>query len=162
MIRSMKKSDRESVMEILSNTNMFTQEEINIAEELVDIYLKQPEQKDYKIIVIENDQKQVVGYLCYGPTPLTIGTFDLYWMAIKPLEQNQGFGKKLVRWLEENIKGENGRLIIIETSSQSKYEPTRQFYLRLGYNETARIADFYKQGDDRVIYVKYFDRKESN
>lgn len=162
MIRYMEKSDKETVMDVLSSTGMFIHEEIKVAEELIDVYLDQPNQKDYVSIVIENKFKQVVGYLCYGPTPLTYGTFDLYWMVVKPQEQNRGYGKKLVKWLENKIKEESGRLIIIETSSQPKYEPTRQFYLKLGYSEVARIADFYKQGDDRMIYVKYFVRKESN
>ena len=155
MIRPLIKSDRNTVHDILIKTEMFTNAEIKIAEELIDIYLNQPDQRDYEIIVVENEKK-VVGYLCFGPTPLTEGTYDLYWMAVHPLEQGRGFGKQMVRWLEDKIKEVNGRLIIIETSSQIKYEPTRQFYLRQNYQETARISDFYKKGDDRVIYTKYF------
>ena len=155
MIRPLIKSDRNTVHDILIKTEMFTNAEIKIAEELIDIYLNRPDQRDYEIIVVENEKK-VVGYLCFGPTPLTEGTYDLYWMAVHPLEQGRGFGKQMVRWLEDKIKEVNGRLIIIETSSQIKYEPTRQFYLRQNYRETARISDFYKKGDDRVIYTKYF------
>lgn len=152
----MEKSDRETVLDIIYKTEMFTSEEIKVAEELIDVYLNDSQQKDYNIIVIEDEKRQVVGYLCYGPSPLTQGTYDLYWMAVCPIEQGHGYGKQLVKWLEEKVKEANGRLIIIETSSQPKYEPTRQFYLRLAYEEVARIADFYKTGDDRIIYVKYF------
>ncbi len=157
MIRLMKKADRETVLNLIQETDMFTKEEIGVAEELIDIYLDRPEQKDYTIIVTENDDHRVVGYLCFGPTPLTYGTYDLYWMAVSPQEQGRGYGKQMVHWLENRVKEEKGRLIIIETSSQPKYEPTRQFYLRLDYQEVARIAGFYKPGDDRVIYAKYFD-----
>lgn len=157
MIRFMKKNDRQTVLALIDATDMFTPEEIVIAEELIDAFLDQPDQKDYTVIVIENENNRVVGYLCYGPTPLTYGTYDLYWMAVSPQEQGRGYGKQLVHWLEEKVKEANGRLIVIETSSQPKYEPTRQFYLRLAYKEVARIADFYKPGDDRVIYVKHFD-----
>jgi GNAT superfamily N-acetyltransferase len=157
LIRFMKKNDRQTVLALIDATDMFTPEEIVIAEELIDAFLDQPDQKDYTVIVIENENNRVVGYLCYGPTPLTYGTYDLYWMAVSPQEQGRGYGKQLVHWLEEKVKEANGRLIVIETSSQPKYEPTRQFYLRLAYKEVARIADFYKPGDDRVIYVKHFD-----
>ena len=156
MIRPMQESDKDTVMTILHVTAMFKQEEINVAEELIDIYLHQSDQNDYDIVIIENSDKYVAGYLCYGPTPLTKGTFDLYWMAVDPKEQGKGYGKKLVKWLEEKVKTNHGRLIVIETSSQPKYKPTRNFYENLNYKETARITDFYTKGDDRVIYVKKF------
>jgi len=61
-----------------------------------------------------------------------------------------------VGWLEDLVRRERGRLILIETASQATYESTRQFYLRQDYREAARIADYYKPGDDRIIYAKYF------
>ena len=75
-------------------------------------------------------------------------------MAVSPEAQGRGHGKALVRWLERRIAELGGRLIVIETSSTPHYEPTRKFYLGLGYRETARIPDFYQSGDDRVIYTK--------
>ncbi len=92
--------------------------------------------------------------MTYGPTPLTVGTYDLYWMAVDPRAQGRGHGRALVLWLEAYVKDAGGRLLIIETSSVPKYEPTRRFYLGLNYTEVARIPDFYQPGDDRVIYRK--------
>ncbi len=160
MLRPMVKADREPVLTLIQATGFFTSEEIKVAEELIDIYLAAPAQSDYLIVVAENDSKKVTGYLTYGPTPLTEGTWDLYWIAVTPDEQGQGYGQAMVNWLEEEVKKKNGRLIVIETSSQPKYEPTRKFYKKLGYNELARIPDFYHQGDDRVIFGKYFRSKE--
>ena len=80
-------------------------------------------------------------------------------MAVAPESQGKGYGKALLKYLEDQVEAEHGRMIIIETSSQEKYESTRQFYLRSGCHEAARIPDFYKTGDDRVIYVKRFDKK---
>jgi len=158
MIRFMNKKDKKIVMDIIRRTDMFTEAEINVAEELMDRYLSDSQQKDYRIIVAD-DEKGVTGYLCYGPTDLTEGTYDLYWMAVAPEYQGRGYGKALLKWLEDKVEEEHGRMIIIETSSQPKYESTRQFYLRSGCQEVARIPDFYKSGDDRVIYVKRFDKK---
>jgi ribosomal protein S18 acetylase RimI-like enzyme len=158
MIRFMIQKDKLMVMDLIRRTEMFTEPEIAVAEELINIFLNDSNQKDYKVIVVENDRQHVVGYLCYGPTDLTEGTYDLYWMAVSPNQQGRGHGKALLQWLESTVKEEHGRLIIIETSSQPKYESTRQFYLRSGCEEAARIPDFYKPGDDRVIYVKRFDK----
>jgi len=156
MVRPMTDGDRERVFDIIRSTGMFTPDEIQVANELVDITLDQPGQRDYAVVVVEDENGQVVGYLTYGPTPLTDGTYDLYWMAVSPEAQGRGLGKELVRWLEKQVAEAGGRLILIETSSQPKYEKTRQFYLGLGYEEASRIPDFYRAGDSRITYVKYF------
>jgi len=155
MIRQMQKEDKPIVMDLIGRTDMFSAEEVDVAEELIDRTLNDPDQKDYSIIVDVEDEKPA-GYLCYGPTDCTVGTYDLYWMAVDPRLQGRGIGRSLLTWLEKEIMRLQGRMIIIETSSLPKYEPTRRFYLKAGYQETARIPDFYKPGDDRVIYFKRF------
>jgi ribosomal protein S18 acetylase RimI-like enzyme len=154
MVRPMKPEDREIVFDIIRATKMFTPDEISVARELVDIYLDKPDQRDYFLAVVENGSGAVAGYLAYGPTPLTDGTYDLYWMAVAPDQQGFGFGKELVRWLEKKVAEEGGRIVLIETSSQPKYDPTRRFYSGLGYKEISRIPDFYRRGDDRITYIK--------
>jgi ribosomal protein S18 acetylase RimI-like enzyme len=154
MVRPMKPDDRGIVLDIVRATEMFTPAEISVAQELVDIYLAQPEQRDYDLAVVENESGSVAGYMAYGPTPMAEGTYDLYWMAVSPDQQGLGLGKELVNWLEKRVGEEGGRMILIETSSQPKYEPTRRFYAGLGYKEISRIPDFYRPGDDRITYVK--------
>ncbi|HVP91004.1 MAG TPA: GNAT family N-acetyltransferase [Terriglobales bacterium] len=154
MIRPMQPADKQPVLALVRATGMFTPAEVDVAEELIDIYLGVPEQPDYRVVVVENERKEVVGYLTWGPTPMAVDVYDLYWMAVAPSEQGRGRGRELVRWLEAEVGQRRGRMIIIETSSQPRYHPTRQFYINLGYREVARIPDYYKPGDDRVIYAK--------
>jgi ribosomal protein S18 acetylase RimI-like enzyme len=154
VIRPMARSDKSFVMELVEATDFFRREEIQVAEELIDVYLTHPDQKDYDVVVIESDEREVAGYLTWGGTPMAVGTYDLYWMAVSPRHQGKGYGRALVAWLEARVRELGGRLIIIETSSMPKYEPTRRFYLGLDYKEIARIPDYYQDGDDRVIYVK--------
>jgi GNAT superfamily N-acetyltransferase len=152
----MQPQDKQPVLALIRATGMFTPAEVNVAEELIDIYLGVPEQQDYRTVVIESDRKDVAGYMSWGPTPLAEDAYDLYWMAVSPSEQGEGRGKELVRWLEAEVRKLNGRMIIIETSSQPLYHRTRQFYINLDYKEVARIPGYYRPGDDRVIYAKYF------
>jgi len=156
----MTREDSEAVLSLVEKTGMFTPAELSVASELIDIYLNNPQQQDYDLVVVENAAGQVVGYMAYGATPLTEGAYDLYWMAIEPGQQGRGYGKELVRWLEKKVTDSGGRLILIETSSQSKYEGTRRFYLGLDYREVSRIRDFYRPGDDRISYAKYLWKKE--
>ncbi|OGD12090.1 MAG: hypothetical protein A2Y86_09240 [Candidatus Aminicenantes bacterium RBG_13_62_12] len=156
MIRPMDKSDKADVMNILERTSMFTPPEIAVAEEVIDAYLDRPERKDYELVVCQNGERDLAGYAAFGPTPLTAGTYDLYWIAVAPEQQGSGVGRRLMAFVEDSLRGKGARLLLIETSSQSRYEPTRRFYLALGYREAARIAGFYNPGDDRVTFVKYF------
>ncbi len=156
----MTQEDSEAVLSFVEKTGMFTPAELSVASELIDTYLSDPQQRDYDLVVVENAEGQVVGYMAYGPTPLTEGVYDLYWMAVAPGQQGRGYGKELVEWLEKKVTDAGGRLILIETSSQPKYEGTRRFYLGLDYREVSRIRDFYRPGDDRISYAKYLRKKE--
>jgi ribosomal protein S18 acetylase RimI-like enzyme len=160
MIRAMEARDKGPVLGLIRATGFFTDAEVGVAEELMDVYLEKPDQRDYHVVVIvdvvDDGEKDIAGYMTWGPTPLAEDAYDIYWMAVAPSEQGKGRGKELVRWLEDDIRRRDGRVIIIETSSQPKYLGTRQFYIDLKYKEVARVPDFYRAGDDRVIYAKYF------
>jgi ribosomal protein S18 acetylase RimI-like enzyme len=133
---------------------MFSPEEVGIALELIDTVLQVPAQKDYLIYVMEQEGK-VAGYYCVGPTPATAGTYDMYWIAVDPSVQGNGAGTRLTAHAEQLIASRGGRLIVVETSSRQHYTPTRTFYERRGYTETARIRGYYRPDDDLVVYCKY-------
>ena len=71
-----------------------------------------------------------------------------------PQAHRQGVGRKLLEDTERHIAGEDGRLIVAETSSRADYGPTRAFYEAMGYGVAARVPDFYAPGDDLVVYTK--------
>ncbi|HSP16030.1 MAG TPA: GNAT family N-acetyltransferase [Thermoanaerobaculia bacterium] len=131
----------------------FSTEEVATALEVIDEALAgDPE---YTVNVLENAAGDVAGYECHGPTPLTAGTFDLYWIAVDPRVQNRGYGHRLLVATEEDVVRRGGRLLLIETSSQAGYAATIQFYKRNGYRVEARIRDFYRPGDDKLVFAKY-------
>ena len=156
VIRKAIREDRSALDQLLSKITVFDAEDRAIAIELLDIYLEDPAQEDYKFFVASDEDSQMIGYICYGPTPLTEGTYDLYWIAVDPQYAGQGVGTLLMRQLESILKANHGRLIVIETSSSQQYALTRQFYLKNGYVLAETIKDFYRPGEDRVTFVKYF------
>ena len=145
--------DKPIIMRILHTTPEFTPTEVVVAEEVIDSYLHAPTGSGYHILVAEVDLT-VVGYICYGPTPLTEGTWDIYWMAVDPDRQGQGIGSALMAFAEGKIKEAHGRLVLIETSSTPKYEKTRRFHQSQGYGIICRIPNFYAPGDDKIIFQK--------
>ena len=157
-IRKLQSDDKDPIRHILEETGVFTSDEITIAVELIDIFLDDPKQEDYHIYTGIDEENNVVGYVCVGPTPLTDGTFDLYWIVVKLSVHGMGFGRQLLQKAEELVKEYHGRLLIAETSSQPKYEPTRTFYGKNHYNEISRIKDYYRLSDDLIIYGKYLSQ----
>ena len=111
---------------------------------------------DYSFLGAFTPDDELVGYACYGPTPDTDRTFDLYWIAVDPDAQGGGSGTRLLTEVERRLQGQNARMLIVETSSRSEYAPTRHFYEKRGYAEAARVRDFYAPLDDRIIFTKRF------
>ena len=158
-VRSLVERDRARLLSILIRTRAFTSAEIDVAMELIDSVLNDPNQKDYQIYCLADDQDQVIGYICYGSVPMTEGTFDLYWIAVDPDFQEKGAGSKLLSFLDEVVKSEGGRLILADTSTIPQYEKTQRFYLKNGFKEVARVPDYYYPGNDRVTFWKKLGEK---
>jgi GNAT superfamily N-acetyltransferase len=152
-IRPFNREDKTAVIRILRNTPEFTPAEVDVAEEVIDAYIQAPVRSGYKIFVAEVDSL-ITGYICYGPTPLTEGTWDIYWMAVARGQQGKGVGKSLLASAEDKMRETNGRLALIETSAKPEYEGTRRFHLSQGYELACRIADFYAPGDDKLVFQK--------
>jgi ribosomal protein S18 acetylase RimI-like enzyme len=154
LIRPMEPADRATVADLIVSAGNFNQAEIDCALELVDIYLTDETQIDYHVVVAEDPASRVHAYACWGPVPLTRGTFDLYWIATAPNARGRGYGRALMTYVENKALVMNGRLLAVETSSKASYASTVEFYRRLGYSETSRIRDFYDVADDKIIFVK--------
>lgn len=101
-----------------------------------------------------DDAGQVAGYICLGRAPLTESTWYLYWVCVHPLWQGRGVGRMLQHHAEAFIRARGGRRMVLETSARPDYHRARTFYERLDYRHAGRIADFYRLGDDCLIYVK--------
>jgi len=155
-IRPINPRDRSRIKEMVISSGQFNQEEIETALELVDEALEIGEESGYLIVVLEvgKGHPGVKGYACYGPTPLTQGVYDLYWIVTDPVAQGKGFGRHLLEYVEKDIVKRGGRMLLIETSSQESYGATIRFYKRNGYKRVARIKDFYRIGDDKLMFLK--------
>jgi len=157
-IRLVRSEDRPRIHEILVATGRFNQEEIDCAVDLVRQSVEFPAKRDYVVHVVEEPAdgkpESVQGYTCFGATPFTDGVFDLYWIAVDPRQQGQGFGRMLLKFVENEVRKANGRMLLIETSSKESYGPTLRFYEKSGYDEISRIKDFYRIEDDKVVFCK--------
>ena len=152
-IRAMNQEDKPSIMQILRSTVEFKRSEVIVAEEVIDSYLSDSYQSGYQILVAELNST-IAGYICFGPTPLTEGTWDIYWVVVAPDKQRQGTGSALLESAEKSIREAEGRQAIIETSSTPAYEKTRHFHIRHGYEIIACLPDFYAPSDNKLVLQK--------
>jgi ribosomal protein S18 acetylase RimI-like enzyme len=150
-------ADRSGVFRILENAGNFTPGEVAIALELIDEWLELGEHSGYLTYVLEaqaDESAEVLGYVSFGPTPLTESTYDLYWIAVDKSKHRGGVGKRLLKFTEEEIERRGGKMLLVETSSQETYGGTIQFYEKTGYELVGKIKEYYKPGDDKLIFMK--------
>ena len=158
VLRALTPLDRAAIEAFSRAIPLFRPDEIEVALEVLDASFK-PDQKDYATLGAELDGR-LVGWICWGPTPCTLGTYDMYWVAVDPSVQGAGVGSLLVAEMEQRLAGQ-ARLIVVETSGRREYGPTRAFYMGQGYQIVARVPDFYAPGDDQVLFVKRLQPAEA-
>ncbi|MFL5402086.1 MAG: GNAT family N-acetyltransferase, partial [Gemmatimonadales bacterium] len=151
-LRNLRAADRPRIEEITRAVGRFREDEIPVALEVFDAAVGDPPDQSYRVLGAEADSR-LVGWICWGPTPCTLGTYDLYWMAVEPSLQGSGIGTALLCEMERRLS-DLARLIVVETAGRPDYAPTRAFYEARGYRATATIPEFYGPGDDQVVFVK--------
>ncbi len=158
--RTLQPKDRERVREMVTASGFFNAEEIAIAVELVDDRLEKGEASDYSFLFADT-QGQTVAYACFGKIPLTVASFDLYWIVVDPALKRYGIGRHVLAACEQEVQQQGGTRIYLDTSTRPQYIPTRAFYERCGYHLAACLDDFYAPGDGKAIYCKALFAAES-
>jgi len=150
-----KSSDIGELNNILTRSGFFTDEEICVATDILKEGLNLGSASSYNFIVAKS-HSQVLGYACFGRIMGTKDRYDLYWLAIEPELRRQGLGRLLLQKVEEFIKEAFGRRVYIQTSGRKFYEPTRDFYAALGFEQVGQLKDYYGPCDDQIIFMKDF------
>ncbi len=119
--------DDPKLLRKLSDQRVFYEHEIIVANELAKERLIKGFDSGYFFVFAEY-KGIVVSYACYGPTPCTKGTYDLYWIVTHNDFRGKGIGVRLLNETIRLIREDNGRLLVAETSTKDQYLPSRKFY----------------------------------
>lgn len=141
------------VRAIVRSTGFFSEEEIRIAEELVELTLEQGARSGYHFVFLELDG-ELVGYSAFGPVPATVSSWDLYWIAVDDEHRGRSYGRALLAETETRVRAAGGTRIYADTAGRPQYAPTHRFYERSGYTRVAVLDDYYAPGDAKVTYLK--------
>jgi ribosomal protein S18 acetylase RimI-like enzyme len=148
-IRKVVLSDIEGLKSVLETIDLFPSE---MLDDMISDYLDNPETEEIWFTAIENDRPIALSYC--APEKLTDRTFNLYAIGVQSDKQGTGIGKQMMTFVEDYLRNEGNRVLIVETSSAPEFEQTRAFYHKIGYTKEAVIRDFWKEGDDKVIFWK--------
>ncbi|HTM49137.1 MAG TPA: N-acetyltransferase [Bryobacteraceae bacterium] len=157
MIRSLTAADRQPILDLLCATGNFNSAELAIAAELIGIVIDQPGQADYYSWVAEitgDNTPVLAGFLVIGPVPATAGSWHMYWIAVHPSSYGSGIAASLQSYAEGFVRSRCGYWLLAETSGQPGYQRARAFYRKHGYQQLARVADYYKPSDDLILFGK--------
>jgi len=146
-------ADAVRVRALVAATGVFNEEEIRVAGDLVEDFVAHGAASEFRFLFAEIDG-QLAGYTCYGRIPFTDERYDLYWIAAAPGQQRQGLARALLAETEACIRALGGKRLYAETSSRGVYAPARAFYAANGFAEAAHFKDFYRDGDDKVVFGK--------
>ncbi len=151
-------ADRQPLADLLARTEVFSDDERAVALELVDEALASPDDPmGYRVLVAVDAGRGVdrlLGYVCFGRTPMTETSVDFYWAAVEPTERKRGIGRFLHDAMVKHLQAEGMQRIRIETSSQEAYGGTLSFHHALGYQTVSVVKDFYKKGDDLITLFR--------
>ena len=148
-IRKVRKEDIQYLKDVLNSIELFPSE---MLEDMISDFFNNPDTEEIWFTATENNIPISIGYC--APEKLTDGTFNLYAIGVKSDIQGNGVGKTMMKYLEEQLKQKGHRILIVETSGSADFELTRKFYESLEYGKEAVIRDFWKAGDDKVVYWK--------
>lgn len=147
--------DVTTLVELTRATGFFRPLEVDTLKLVFDDYFAGEQEQGHRCVTLA-EGNQLLGFAYYAPTPMTIGTWHLYWIVVKKTDQARGLGTQLLHHVEDAIRAADGRVLFIETSGLPHYDPTRRFYLKNGYEQTAVLREFYARGDDMVVFCKKF------
>jgi ribosomal protein S18 acetylase RimI-like enzyme len=143
------REDLKGLKEVLDSSELFPSEYLD---DMISDYFNNPETRDIWFIHTINGTAIGLGYC--APEKLTDGTYNLYAIAVRKEFQGKGIGQKMIKFLEQILIDRQNRILIIETSSDDQYKSTQQFYKKLGYSHEATIRDFWKEGEDKIVFWK--------
>lgn len=153
MIRPTLQEEAALLVEMTRETGHFKPMEIQALCEVFADYYDFNREIGHCCVTLEG-QGQLQGFAYYAPAAMTEGTWHLYWIVVRKETQARGAGTELLRHVEADIRQQQGRQLLIETSSLPHYDLTRKFYVKNEYAPHAVVKDFYAVGDDLIIFRK--------
>ena len=154
-IRDIQARDRGKIYELMQQDDKFKSAELEAMLYRIDLYLFDAEQRLFKVIIAENENKELIGFAIYGPDPRAYDTYQIHNLAHSPKLKDSGVLNNLLQYIESQLLKNRGRIIAVEISSNVRYKNQYETYLKNNFNLSSRINNFYSRGEDKLILSKF-------
>ncbi|MEI6487916.1 MAG: GNAT family N-acetyltransferase [Bacteroidota bacterium] len=148
-IRTVLKTDIDKLKTVVDSCELFPSE---FLDEMISDYLNNADSEEIWFTYIENKTPTAIGYCV--PEKLTEGTYNLLAIGVLKEWQGKGIASEMMKYIELLLKQKGGRILIVETSSDDAQIAARNFYKKIGYSQEAVIRDFWKDGEDKIVFWK--------
>ena len=157
VIRAITRDDSATVTDLTVASGLFSADEAGMLDKMMAEYFAGNADEGHSCVIDEEDEPLGVAY--YQPKFAADRVWDLTLIAVRSDCQGQGHGAALMRHVEDTLRADGQRLLLVETSGMPDFELTRNFYEKLGYQKEARIRDFYAVDDDMIIFRKVLEEE---
>jgi ribosomal protein S18 acetylase RimI-like enzyme len=97
--------------------------------------------------------ERIIGVTGYCPeTKETENIYWLNWFYVHQDFQHHGYGRQLLEHVIGILKNKRARKLFVYTTSDDFYEPTRDFYKKMGFQKEGVLKDYYGKGEHEVYY----------
>ena len=151
-IRAVRREDATALKALIDATGLFPGEMLDA---MISPYFAGEASAD---VWLTYDDGTPVAVAYHAPERMTSGTRNLLLIAVHPDRQGRGVGAALMAHVEAQLAASGERVLLVETSGLPEFARTRGFYAGLGYDEEARIREFYAAGEDKVVFRKSLQR----
>ena len=148
-IRAVIQEDVDRLKRVVDSSQLFPSEYL---EEMIFDYFNNPNTAEIWFTYIDNNTPTAIGYC--APEKLTEGTYNLLAIGVLKEAQGKGIASEMMLYIEQLLKQKEGRILIVETSSDDAQIAARKFYQKIGYTQEAVIRDFWKDGEDKIVFWK--------
>jgi ribosomal protein S18 acetylase RimI-like enzyme len=153
-IRPATPADVETIKRIGVDAGMFGPDEVGFFDDMLAVFFDGSSPDDHWLVV---DDGTVIAAAYFAREPFADRMWNLFFIAVDPARHGHGIGGMLLADIEEQLRGRgasDARVLIVETSSTDRYARTSDFYRAHGYDEEARIRQFYGPDDDKIVFWK--------
>jgi ribosomal protein S18 acetylase RimI-like enzyme len=148
-IKPVTQSDIDGLKNVLDSCGLFPSEYLD---EMISDYFNNADTQEVWFTYMDNNAPVAIGYCV--PEKLTNGTYNLLAIGVSENAQRKGIAHEMMQYIEQELKSKDGRVLIVETSSDDAQIGARKLYEKIGYTQEAVIRDFWNDGEDKIVFWK--------
>lgn len=156
IIGSIVVDDQPQLLALAVATGLFTpQSATAVLQPVLDAFHDAPEGPGHRILASRaSDASRVTGWTYFARDQYAEDVWNVWWFGVHPHDHGTGVASALLHEIEQVLRQQGARVVVIETSDADALARARRFYTRSGYRQCGTVPDFYENGEGKVIFAK--------